>query len=213
MGEYAKRLSDGQDVKIGTCESMYYLRYDQRQKVGAQRGNVDPNSLDALNIRFRFPFPDEDQVEPGEFENYGRSIQVPGYAAAKDVDHGLVQFSAQAGYLVSLPCPEGPSSHGFKVHRNGFSGAVKMAQQKLLADGRVVPILECGGCGSAWRVEDDAEIQAIAVAFRGEADRKQHQHNIGPYAKEPNHDSGAGYFHKIADRILAGAGIPTTEEK
>ncbi len=30
MGEYAKRASDGVEVKIGTCEAMYYLRFEDR---------------------------------------------------------------------------------------------------------------------------------------------------------------------------------------
>lgn len=33
MGEYAKRKSDEQMVKIGTWPNMYYLRHDQKNKV------------------------------------------------------------------------------------------------------------------------------------------------------------------------------------
>ena len=33
MGEYARRKSDNESIKIGTCESMYYLRYEDRDKV------------------------------------------------------------------------------------------------------------------------------------------------------------------------------------
>ena len=29
MGEYARRKTDGEKIKIGTCESMYYCRYEQ----------------------------------------------------------------------------------------------------------------------------------------------------------------------------------------
>ena len=40
MGEYAKY--NNQEIKIGTCETMYYLRYEDRHKVKALKGNVDP---------------------------------------------------------------------------------------------------------------------------------------------------------------------------
>lgn len=33
MGEYAKRMRDGERVKIGTCENMYYLRFEERHQV------------------------------------------------------------------------------------------------------------------------------------------------------------------------------------
>jgi len=165
MGEYARRKRDGANIKIGTCENMYYLRADQRHLVQGTQGNVDPNSKDALSIRFRFPWPDEDRTLPGEFENYDRAVTVYGASASQDVEHYSVQFVARAGYLVSLPCPEGPNTHGLTIHRNGFAGAVQLSQQKLLADGRLVPVCRCGGCGTAWRMEDPAEIEALAVRF------------------------------------------------
>ena len=59
MGEYAKHK--GEEIKIGTCENMYYLRFDQRHKVKALPGNVDPNGADAYALRFRFPWPNEDK--------------------------------------------------------------------------------------------------------------------------------------------------------
>jgi hypothetical protein len=33
MGEYATRKSDNEYIKIGTCESMYYLRFDDINQV------------------------------------------------------------------------------------------------------------------------------------------------------------------------------------
>lgn len=205
MGEYASRNSDHQRIKIGTCESMYYLRADQRHLVSWEQGNVNPNSDDALSIRFRFPWPDEDSVKPGEFETYERAVAAHGFAVPAGVEHYSVQFAAHAGYLVSLPCPEtAPStpglttqSHGLTIHRNGFAGAVLLSQQKLLADGRLVPVCRCGGCGSAWRIEDPTEIEALAVAFRSEGDRRFNGTEAADQA----------WWHTVADRILAGAGL------
>jgi hypothetical protein len=108
MGEYAKY--NGERIKIGTCEDMYYLRYDQRFLVFPESGNVNPRAKDELKvIRFRFPFPEEDNVEPGTFEDPFKFIRIDDVQANADVDHQLVQFTASNGYVVSLPCPEGPN--------------------------------------------------------------------------------------------------------
>jgi hypothetical protein len=181
---------------------MYYLRADQRGLVRATPGNVNPNGREALALRFRFPWPDEDATLPGEFQPYERALSVPGFSVPEGVEHYSVQFSAHAGYLVSLPCPEGADAAalGLTIHRNGFGGAVQLVQQKLLADGRLVPVCRCGGCGAAWRVEEAADIEALAVAFRAEADRRE---RLG----QP-HGTGRAdrrFYDQVADRILVGA--------
>jgi hypothetical protein len=76
MGEYA--LYKGQQIKIGTCETMYYLRADQAHLVTPLPGNVDPIK-DADEIRFRFPSPtrttsSRDSLSPS------RSVASGGYA-------------------------------------------------------------------------------------------------------------------------------------
>jgi len=228
MGEYAKHK--GEEIKIGTCENMYYLRFDQRHKVKALPGNVDPNGEDAYALRFRFPWPNEDKNEPGQFEDYGKAVAVhyfDAYGAHKQddikapagVEHYSVQFVASAGYLVSLPCPEGPQVlelplnggtmtvdlEGLNIHRNGFSGAVQLVQQKFLKDGRLVPVCRCGGCGTAWRVEEPSDIEALAVAFRGEGDSRIRQ------SRDQSPQEGA-FWHTIADRILEGAKLKPVDD-
>lgn len=198
MGEYAQRRSDGERVKIGTCEDMYYLRADQRHLVDVETGNVNVNSDDVYALRFRFPWPDEDGTAPGDFERFSRAVAVDGATPPPDTDHHTVQFSAPAGYLLGLPCPEG--TYNPHIARNAFQGAVQLVQQKLLRDGRLVPVCRCGGCEAAWRVEDSSEIEALAVAFRAMGDRKEQlgRHN-GTGAADRS------WYDQVADRILAGA--------
>jgi hypothetical protein len=191
MGEYAKN-ERGESVKIGTCEDMYYLRFDQRTKVQWERGNVDPVK-DAPALRFRFPWPDEDHVAPGDFHanGYERAVPVHGFTTVADFDHHSVQFTAK-GYNVCLPCPEsGPPPAGLVIHRNGFAGAVQLVQQRYRPGIGLVPVLRCGGCGAKYRLEERHEIEALAVAFRNEGD-----------VKSPAISSE--WWHAIADRILAG---------
>ena len=214
MGEYAIRKSDGAQVKIGTCESMYYLRADQIGMVDAQGGSCDVGDPEVWpHVRFRFPFPDEDNILPGDFHsnNYERGITAEGYKAPADTEHYNVQFSGRPGYLVSLPCPESKDAGWLRIvnpdntttpvaiHRNGFPGAVQLVQQKILADGRRVPVLRCA-CGALWRVEDPSEIEALAVAFRSEGDRKEALGSFNGTGKQDRK-----FYDAIADRILEGA--------
>ena len=203
MGEYARY--GGESVKIGTCEDMYYLRYDQRHMV-----QPEPNSLNPADpaivpeLRFRFPWPSEDGQAPGSFEASYKHVWVPGLTAPAHVEHGNVQFTAPAGYLCSLPCPEGPGQvEGVHIHRNGFNGAVQLVAQKLVPGVGLVPVLRCGGCGAMWREEDESEIERIAVAFRSEGDRRERDGRF--------HGTGAAdrrWWDQVADRVLAGIAVP-----
>ena len=69
MGEYAIRKSDGESIKIGTCESMYYLRYEDRFKVTPEEGS-------GFGYYWRLPFPDEDCIRPGEYDSCFRGIEL-----------------------------------------------------------------------------------------------------------------------------------------
>lgn len=194
MGEYAKFR--GESVKIGTCEDMYYLRYDQRHLVVPQPRNVNP-AKDALSIRFRFPFPNEDATDPGAFDNYARHVAVPSGWRPSDTsfEHYNVQFTSPVGYLMSIPCPEGGAlPEGVHVHKNGWRGDYLLVQQRLIADGRLVPILQCGGCGAKFRVEDPGDIDALRVAFRSYGDAMVRA------SRDKSPHEGA-FWHTIADRI------------
>lgn len=207
MGEYAS--CNGERVKIGTCEDMYYLRFDQRRKVRHESGNVDPIA-DVATLRFRFPFPDEDAIAPGAFKDYHRSLRINGYVMPEGVDHGSIQFQHSAGYLLSMPCPEGSeyvtadnsrlcSVHvktDLSVHRNGFNGGAALVAQKYREGVGVVPIMKCLSCGSMWRVEDRNDIEALVVAVRAMADRQAKTNDCA--------HGGAAFLHTVADRILAG---------
>jgi hypothetical protein len=191
MGEYA--FFAGGRIKIGTCENMYYLRADQRKLVRHEEGSVDPiRDGDAGEIRFRFPFPDEDDVRPGAFNDHARACVVSGVKVPEGVEHGTLQFRHDAGYLVSLPCPEGPEPQPFKIHRNGFSGSVRIVQQRFF-DSRLITVCECGGCDWPYRLETIDDARPVIRALVEEAARRE------------RFDKGSGDWQaKIADRIAAG---------
>ena len=69
MGEYAIRKSDRESIKIGTCEDMYYLRYEDQDK-------VIPDECSDFGYRWRIPFPDEDHILPGDYDSGFRQVDL-----------------------------------------------------------------------------------------------------------------------------------------
>lgn len=220
MGEYASY--NGEKVKIGTCEDMLYLRADQAHLVQPLSGNVNPQSADEQQvIRFRFPWPDEDAIEPGAFDDPFRHAAIPGVKALDGVDHGSVQFSStypRKGYLLSIPCPEGPHAQPtLSVGKNGWSGDVLLVQQAYRGDGELRIICECGGCGAKYSVPP-SEIEAYIVACRAEADRRirdnqmaQNRADIAKSGERFNLDPSLEWWNIVADRIAAGYGLTADE--
>jgi hypothetical protein len=208
MGEYA--LFKGSKIKIGTCEDMYYLRADQAHLVEPLSGNVDP-VRHRDGIRFRFPFPDEDGIEPGAFEQYERGVTLWGVKVPQGVTHYSVQFKADNGYLISLPCPESGdegvlsltsdgSDHVYRVGRSGHGGSVSLVQQRYW-EGRLVSVCHCKGCGAAYRLPTVSDAQPVIDELHAMADsevRTAERNNT------PGNELIAVRLRTIADRVVAG---------
>lgn len=198
MGEYA--VYQGRSIKIGTCESMCYLRADQRHLVSGYDFSADVLKA----IRFRFPWPHEDGIRPGDFDYPEHTEEIPGAAVPAGVDHYTMQFRAEAGFVVSLPCPEqgregvisltsDGSDHAYRVHANGRrGGAVNLVEQRYW-DGLLVIVAQCGGCGCRWRYETWADAEPVVVALRSYADQQS--------------GDRATFLHIVADRITEGYGV------
>lgn len=197
MGEYATYLGD--HIKIGTCEEMLYLRAGQAGMVRPVAGSVDP-CRDAAMLRFRFPWPDEDHIPPGGFDDPLRVLEVwrlNRHPVA--FDHGTVQFGASVGYAVDLPCPESPTpaTHGLTVNRRigGLPTPVHLVGQRVW-NGRLVAVCRCGGCRVPYRLEGLADAAVVVEAIRAMADRR----GVG--------DEEGGLLHGVADRIELGYVAP-----
>lgn len=175
MGEYAKRISDDQEVKIGTCKSMYYLRYEDRHLVSPLENSIDASI--EKNLFWRLPFPDEDNIRIGDYKEYKRgyylykNVEGAPYIDGKPSEHsepfndpetvdnpGLIQATHPCGYLINLKCYHGiklpESNDAVQVHWNGKDPYVlELAHIKNMEDGRVLPIVRCKYCGHMWRYE------------------------------------------------------------
>jgi len=75
MGEFAQH--DGERVKIGTCESLYYLRWQDRHAVEPLPGNVHPGKDTGLS--YRLPVPSEDMEPPGGYSSSWVYVDLPGF--------------------------------------------------------------------------------------------------------------------------------------
>ena len=161
MGEYAKRKIDGAEVKIGTCESMYYLRYEQRKEVAY---NFQPEKGKHTEWLWRIPTPKEDGILPGDFE-YGGLLNdhkfIPYELKLKNIDNetaeqiasfvGLTQvYNEKLGMLINMPCYHGlrlpDKVEGFQFFWNGKVDALHLCylanKEKELEVG-----IKCNACG------------------------------------------------------------------
>jgi|HubBroStandDraft_1064217.scaffolds.fasta_scaffold148493_2 hypothetical protein len=163
MGEYATRKSDGESIKIGTCESMYYLRYEDRHSVTKRPHSLDP--ANCQNLFWRLPFPDEDKILAGEYNEYGRGLRlyknVDGWAqdyTSPDLAErpGTIQLrDAESGLLLNVPCHHGeklPELGNAKAFWNGKGHSYELAHLKNTPNG-ILPVIRCRHCGFMWRMD------------------------------------------------------------
>lgn len=216
MGEYAIRTSDGEEIKIGTCEQMYYLRADQVHLIRPlNQNNINPqSSKQAESIRFRFPFPQEDHVKPGEFEDPDYGLGLYGIEPPKEIEHYSLQFTRNypqsGGVLLSIPCPRSKEgkANPVKVSYNGYSGPVHIHSQRLV-QGKLVLILRCGDCGALYRVPTLDDAQPVLAILEQEAKQRDHETRIANERPgDVQCESQGDYYREIARRIYAGYTAP-----
>lgn len=199
MGEYAKY--NGRDIKIGTCEDMYYLRFEDRGKVRHISGNVNPAvDREAAELRFRLPFLDEDDCGPGNYEEYNRSLRLCdcGKIGSKlnycrdfadeslAEKPGTVQLHHESGLLVNVPCYHGirlPDLGECKTFWNGKSYSLVLSSLRGVMDNgtlKLLPVVRCRWCDEAWRYDWANIWDYIPEAT---IEQKMFKDRLQPYAK------------------------------
>jgi len=173
MGEYAKFKNE--EIKIGTCESMYYLRYEDRDKVTPIHGSLDPSVEE--NLLWRLPFLDEDKLGPGQYESHDRGLRLYkkdfngstdsiGFTkdfTCKDLEPGTMQMTHKSGLILSVPCHHGEklpdlgevTSYGRTNPIAGWNGKTWSYELSSIKNtpNKVVPIVGCRHCGHKWSFE------------------------------------------------------------
>ena len=157
MGEYARRKSDKVEVKIGVCEKMYYLRHENRNDVTPLPHSVNPGK--ELGLIYRLPFPDEDKVAIGEYQEHNRGIELINFNLAIDFDDtGTIHLRHDSGILVNVSCHHGnrlPEVAGeAKAFWNGKDPTnFKLIGVKSTAAG-LLPVVECKWCRFMWSITE-----------------------------------------------------------
>lgn len=165
MGEYAKypKNSDN-EIKIGTCSSMYYLRYEQRRRVKPIGGNVNP-AAQVEQLTFRLPVPSEDHTKPGQFEYNGfYGVDATNYRIVIDDNKLLTEINAfglqkpgivqiqhrDAGFLCNFPCYHGqPQALPKGLRYNGFNSHTLALFGFGIRDNEPCILIGCYLCGKA----------------------------------------------------------------
>jgi hypothetical protein len=202
MGEYIKYK--GHEIKLGTCESMYYARLDQlkeaRFEMEKMGGNLDiAEYLDPKNgFRYRFPFPDEDNIQIGDFEEYDKGLVIqlhPDDYSIAEFDHYDKWSECHpqgGGYNVNVchPCPQSPKIDDFK-HSPITWRIVAIKQQKQV-DGEIWVVIGCPYCGALVRLPYEDAIKLV------------HSIEAGYVNQHDQTDSNKAYYQEVVRRILAG---------
>lgn len=169
MGEYARRKSDGAEIKIGTCEDMYYLRYEDKDKVICDEGSD-------FGLRWRLPLPSEDHIKPGDYEDpyfrgngriplhwayvcgdNGEDERIDFKPNSEIVNHpGSTQLHDASGLLVNIKCFHGlklPEAGGdiTSVHWNGKTSHWWDLICLRETDDGLFPVVQCRQCGHMYR--------------------------------------------------------------
>lgn len=204
MGEYVHY--EGDSAKIGTCEDLYYVTYDDLVTMidrGATTspGNLPPREYLKNGFRFRFPFPDEDALGVGkwEAEQFDRGLMVPipkdllGYNEHEDRWVGIRPKGEKYAYNINVKvtCPMSPEADPKDYHVGATNQRyVQIVQQKPV-DGCLWLVLRCPYCETMWRVPPD-EGKAFVEWMR-------------TYSKRDyEHQSKGRYYLEVADRIEEG---------
>lgn len=196
MGEYLH------NVKLGTCESLYYTTYDQLKNWQVS-GKDEFLKLDS-GYRFRFPFPDE-KNKIGDYDDYNRGWPIVIPKGIFTMNHGKKFIRTDSDLEIKNAVPMGfyvdcPST--LKAYRwdNENNESYEIVQQKHCTDEStgepmLQTVLRCPYCSELARA-DIQEAEAIC----------NHLHEQAK-AIEKHDPQQAIYLIKIATTILAGYSI------
>jgi len=152
MGEYATRIEDNEHIKVGTCESMYYIRWEDQDKVVLQSGS-------GFGHFWRLPLPHEDHIKVGNYQPFNGSYILWKFKDPDTIgDPGTVQLTLEkAGLTVNVTCYHGEElpqeQEGFRAFWNGKTTAFYELSwiKKKAHDPLFWPVVSCRFCSKMWR--------------------------------------------------------------
>lgn len=180
MGEYAKNIKTGEEVKLGTCEVMHYCTLGQRKETDYHwnynyrwywRLPLVP-AMKKGNYSWQWVFDYEcKHAGDGNYEDWKYSSQtiINDEKFWKSVEKdcpdsieenaGFFQLHHDCGMLLNVPCYHGyklPENTGdIKVFWNGKT-PYQMRLSHIVTEGKDVKVeISCNACGRSWSVSID----------------------------------------------------------
>lgn len=218
MGEYVNGW------KIGTCEELYYIRYDELMRLKNQGvvnrsvGNLSVEEyLDEKHAwRYRFPFPNEDRqfdemgLEACGKRNYTDAIVLPSPVGLIECEHKTICKGIQpvnlSGYNVNvfLPCPmDGNKAKAVSMSPRTYDIWQIVAERCI--DGKPVTVMRCGYCGNTFRLGVDEAKRIRSFISEEIIAKMQACAETSRVRGDTNHASSdmdtAQYWAKVRDRI------------
>ena len=208
MGEYIK------DVKIGTCEDLYYTTYNQLKTWkpgGIERApylNVDSGD------RFRFPFPDEKEIKIGDYQDFDRGYLIELPKGMLECNHNEVFIRTDTlklkgpamGFRIACPASMKKAFRWNHEETESF----EIVQQKYVTDEQVNrkmlhTVFRCPYCGCKFRADIDEAIN-ICEFLKQESQK---------FAKTNSLESNdkALELMQIANTIMSGYTMGLPEDK
>lgn len=161
MGQYFK------GDKIGTCENMYYLKLSEAEEMAAlgladDDGITFKEYLEDNTTRFRFPWPDEDNIKGDFVERVPfKTFDLP--CPIKINHDSIVVHNTHKGggygMNIWIPCPHS-NEFNLKTSTGGAGEQFVSIVFQAIRDGREKTIFACARCGQQQRFED-ADVQKI----------------------------------------------------
>ncbi len=217
MGEYIKY--QGKEIKLGTCEDLYYARLGQLEEAVAVDaleglgGNLNPAEyLDPKNgWRYRFPFPEEDDIDMGDFKDYNKGLviqlQPEDYGIIEGMEHNDTWHSCHpkgGGYNVNIatPCPQSkdfdwtftqqPDNAIKKLNHSPMTWRIVEITQQKQVDGEVWTVIDCPYCIGKARIDREDALKLV------------HSIEVGYINCRDATDSNKEHYQKVIDRVMAG---------
>lgn len=188
MGEYAKFR--GQDVKMGTCNAMYYITYDSYKKY-TKSGELVPESNHdySTNCLFRFPFPDEENDGVVAHNDFNRGVTfMVSKSTGIEMGHSTMFFrtdwnnnrkSDAPAIGFSTPCIQTPE---FSLEKHDFNKTndnliFEVVLQRFI-DGELQTVVRCPYCGEMCRLSKEEAKAFISYVFKHRKFYGEHRRRI-----------------------------------
>ncbi len=197
MGEYLK-IKNGDTVKVGTCENLYYATLDdlkQEKTIESQYFLGKESSW-----RYRFPNPNEKKIKIGnyEYDKGGIHFTYPLKESFKlEHDKICVRTGAKnGGYGINhyITCPGAKKWEQTCSKRENVIPFEIVMQKYNQETQNLMTLIKCEYCGAMFSLNKEAAIQLIHILL------EYHRNQDWEIQRQGNNN----YWLEVANTIKAG---------